>query len=88
MHASKLPLTRWFWAAFLMATQSNSLPRRRPGGATLVCWLDEAVSKRGCLTISETFTHILVRSATQEGLNVFTLIKLIKNENGVSAFKN
>ena len=23
MHASKLPLTIWFWAAFLMATRSN-----------------------------------------------------------------
>src|ERR1700738_1874061 len=23
MHASKLPLTIWFWAAFLMATTSN-----------------------------------------------------------------
>src|SRR5437899_2330618 len=25
MHASKLPLTRWFWAAFLMATHSNGI---------------------------------------------------------------
>src|SRR5438045_8882710 len=24
MHASKLPLTTWFWAAFLMATHSNA----------------------------------------------------------------
>ena len=31
MHHSKLPLTAWFWAAYLMATHSNSLPRRRPG---------------------------------------------------------
>ena len=35
MHASKLPLTTWFWAAFLMAThsnghcQENGLPVRR-----------------------------------------------------------
>src|SRR6202795_3664912 len=25
MHHSKLPLTRWFWAAFLMATHSNGI---------------------------------------------------------------
>jgi hypothetical protein len=25
MHASKLPLTSWFWAAFLMATHSNGI---------------------------------------------------------------
>ena len=25
MHASKLPLTAWFWAAFLMATHSNGI---------------------------------------------------------------
>src|SRR2546423_10534194 len=25
MHASKLPLTRWFWAALLMATHSNGI---------------------------------------------------------------
>ena len=25
MHASKLPLTIWFWAAFLMATHSNGI---------------------------------------------------------------
>jgi hypothetical protein len=25
MHASKLPLTVWFWAAFLMATRSNGI---------------------------------------------------------------
>jgi hypothetical protein len=25
MHASRLPLTVWFWAAFLMATQSNGI---------------------------------------------------------------
>jgi hypothetical protein len=25
MHASKLPLTTWFWAAFLMATHSNGI---------------------------------------------------------------
>ena len=25
MHASKLPLTMWFWAAFLMATHSNGI---------------------------------------------------------------
>src|SRR5258705_9353484 len=25
MHASKLPLTKWFWAAFLMATHSNGI---------------------------------------------------------------
>src|SRR5437868_13280710 len=25
MHASKLPLTLWFWAAFLMATHSNGI---------------------------------------------------------------
>src|SRR3974377_175274 len=25
MHASKLPLTNWFWAAFLMATHSNGI---------------------------------------------------------------
>src|SRR5438105_9233488 len=33
MHASKLPLTRWFWAAFLMATHSNgisALPTAEP----------------------------------------------------------
>ena len=33
MHHSKLPLTTWFWAAYLMATHSNSLPRRRPGAS-------------------------------------------------------
>src|SRR3954454_22476720 len=25
MHASKLPLTSWFWTAFLMATHSNGI---------------------------------------------------------------
>src|SRR5215831_2228218 len=25
MHSSKLPLTIWFWAAFLMATHSNGI---------------------------------------------------------------
>ena len=25
MHHSKLPLTRWFWAAYLMATHSNGI---------------------------------------------------------------
>ena len=25
MHASKLPLTVWFWAAYLMATHSNGI---------------------------------------------------------------
>ena len=25
MHATKLPLTTWFWAAFLMATHSNGI---------------------------------------------------------------
>ena len=25
MHASKLPLTTWLWAAFLMATHSNGI---------------------------------------------------------------
>ena len=25
MHGSKLPLTTWFWAAFLMATHSNGI---------------------------------------------------------------
>jgi len=25
MHHSKLPLTAWFWAAYLMATHSNSI---------------------------------------------------------------
>ena len=25
MHASKLPLTMWFWAAFLMSTHSNGI---------------------------------------------------------------
>src|ERR1700751_834739 len=29
MHASKLPLTIWFWAAFLMATHSNGIPALR-----------------------------------------------------------
>jgi hypothetical protein len=33
MHHSKLPLTIWFWAADLMATRSNSLPRRGPGAS-------------------------------------------------------
>jgi transposase-like zinc ribbon protein len=33
MHHSKLPLTIWFWAAYLMTTHSNSLPRRRPGAS-------------------------------------------------------
>src|SRR5947207_11364900 len=31
MHASKLPLTTWFWAAFLMATHSNRSEERRVG---------------------------------------------------------
>ena len=25
MHHSKLPLTAWFWAAYLMATHSNGI---------------------------------------------------------------
>lgn len=29
MHGSKLPLTVWFWAAYLMATHSNSLSARQ-----------------------------------------------------------
>jgi hypothetical protein len=29
MHASKLPLTTWFWAAFLMATHSNGVSALR-----------------------------------------------------------
>jgi Transposase zinc-ribbon domain len=33
MPPSKLPLTIWFWAADLMATPSNNLPRRRPGAS-------------------------------------------------------
>src|SRR3954447_21835724 len=33
MHHSKLPLTIWFWAAYLMATHSNSLPQRRLGAS-------------------------------------------------------
>ena len=33
MHGSKLPLTVWFWAAYLMATHSNgSLVSVRGGG--------------------------------------------------------
>ena len=30
MHASKLPLTIWFWAGFLMATHSNGISVRIP----------------------------------------------------------
>jgi hypothetical protein len=39
MHASKLPLTAWFWAAYLMATHSNgiaALQRQKQLGARLV----------------------------------------------------
>jgi len=32
MHASKLPLTRWFWAAYLMATHSNGISARQLQG--------------------------------------------------------
>jgi transposase-like protein len=31
MHGSKLPLTVWFWAAYLMATHSNGLSARQMG---------------------------------------------------------
>ena len=29
LHASKLPLTVWFWAAYLMATHSNGIFREK-----------------------------------------------------------
>ncbi len=32
MHGSKLPLTAWFWAAYLMATHSNGHPFQRHFG--------------------------------------------------------
>jgi hypothetical protein len=30
MHHSKLPLTAWFWAAYLMATHSNGISALKP----------------------------------------------------------
>src|SRR5215470_2693512 len=46
MHASKLRLTTWFWAAFLMATHSNGIAEpARPG--LLPHRLDEAAPGDG-----------------------------------------
>jgi hypothetical protein len=44
MHHSKLPLTTWFWAAYLMATHSNGisarqLPRQLGLGSYRSAWL-------------------------------------------------
>jgi hypothetical protein len=44
MHHSKLPLTTWFWAAYLMATHSNGisalqLQRQRALGSYKSAWL-------------------------------------------------
>jgi hypothetical protein len=36
MHHSKLPLTAWFWAAYLMATHSNGI------SALQLCFSTEA----------------------------------------------
>jgi len=44
MHHSKLPLTAWFWAAYLMATHSNGisalqLQRQLAFGSYKTAWL-------------------------------------------------
>jgi ribosomal protein L20 len=36
MHASKLPLTVWFWAAYLMATHSNGIAATGSNGISLL----------------------------------------------------
>ena len=42
LHGSKLPLTAWFWAAYLMATHSNGTKERRP----MVAWTEGPDARR------------------------------------------
>jgi hypothetical protein len=54
MHHSKLPLTAWFWAAYLMATHSNGisalqLQRQLAFGSYKTAWLLRAKLRRSML---------------------------------------
>jgi len=54
MHHSKLPLTTWFWAAYLMATHSNGisalqLQRQLSSGSYKSAWLLSAKLRRSML---------------------------------------
>src|ERR1700751_2921911 len=54
MHPSKLPLTAWFWAAYLMATHSNGisalqLQRQLVFGSYKTAWLLSATLRRSML---------------------------------------
>ena len=67
MHHSKLPLTVWFWAAYLMATHSNGisalqLQRQLALGSYKTAWLICASCGAACLPPAEACSPASSRS--------------------------
>jgi len=65
MHGSKLPLTVWFWAAYLMATHSNGISARQLGrqlglGSYKSAWLLCAKLRRAMVNPARTLLSGLV----------------------------
>lgn len=65
MHGSKLPLTVWFWAAYLMATHSNGISARQMGrqlglGSYKSAWLLCAKLRRAMVNPARTLLSGLV----------------------------
>jgi hypothetical protein len=68
MHHSKLPLTAWFWAAYLMATHSNGisalqLQRQLAFGSYKTAWLICAKLRRSMLAPGRSLLAGLVEVA-------------------------
>jgi hypothetical protein len=71
MHHSKLPLTAWFWAAYLMATHSNGtsalqLQRQLAFGSYKTAWLLCANSAAACSPHGAALLPALSRSKLVE----------------------
>jgi len=65
MHGSKLPLTVWFWASYLMATHSNGISARQIGrqlglGSYKSAWLLCAKLRRAMVSPARALSSGLV----------------------------
>ena len=70
LHASKLPLTVWFWAAYLMATHSNGSPQFSPRSwSARRCPADRVGTARSAMRghRASAVTHTVGRTAPPYG---------------------
>ena len=77
MHGSKLPLTAWFWAAYLMATHSNGISalqlRNQLGlGSYKSAWLLGAKLRRAMVAPGRSALHGFVAANVAPGTTIRT----------------